>query len=180
MSAPAPASAPIADPAARPPFSVLAIIAFILSFIVTVVGLVLGIVALIQTKRTGARGSGLAVAAIILGALFTVGWIVGGLAILAGTVFLGQQSEARDAATQSDLGNAKIAMIEYATENNGVYPTSVSDLADYGFTPSEASARLSIRGAAGEGLFCLQAISPANHFFHITDSSGVESGPCAP
>ncbi len=50
----------------------LSIIAFILAFILPLVGLILGIVALVKINRGQAEGKGLAVAAIVLGAIFTL------------------------------------------------------------------------------------------------------------
>ncbi|KQQ05195.1 MULTISPECIES: DUF4190 domain-containing protein [unclassified Rathayibacter] len=48
-------------------YNVLAIIGFIASFFVSIVGIVLGFIALSQIKRTGEKGRGLAIAAIIIG-----------------------------------------------------------------------------------------------------------------
>lgn len=50
----------------------LSIIAFILAFILPLVGLILGIVALVKINRGQAEGKGFAVAAIVLGAIFTL------------------------------------------------------------------------------------------------------------
>lgn len=68
-----------AYPGAVPPQSGLAIAAMIVSLcgLVTcglsgVVGLILGIVALQQVRRTGARGRGMAITGIVVGAVFTV------------------------------------------------------------------------------------------------------------
>jgi uncharacterized membrane protein len=54
-------------PAQSDKFNVLAIIGFIASFFISIVGIVLGFIALSQIKRTGERGRGLALAAIIIG-----------------------------------------------------------------------------------------------------------------
>ena len=161
-------------------FSVLAVIAFVLSFLVTVAGVILGIVALVQIRRTHSRGGGLAIAAIILGGIFTIVWIVGGLAIIAGTVFIGQQNQAKDAATQSDLEIAKLAMISYATSNDGQYTTDASKLAGFGYTKSDATRTLTIEGGDSVGAFCIVATSTTGDTFHVTQSSGVDPGPCAP
>lgn len=48
-------------------YNILAIIGFIASFFVSVVGIVLGFIALSQIKRTGEKGRGLAIAAIVIG-----------------------------------------------------------------------------------------------------------------
>ena len=158
--------------------NVLAIVGFILSFVVTLAGIVLGIIALVQIRRTHARGTGLAVAAVVLGAVLTFSWIVVLLAAIAIPVFFGQQSAAEDAATESGLANAKIAMLTYATENNGTYPADIVGLDAEGFTqtPATSNARI-VDGGAG-GYFCIQATSQAGHPFHVTSSAGVETGLC--
>jgi hypothetical protein len=69
---------------AQPRYSVLAIVGFIVAFFISLVGLILSIIALVQIKRTGERGRGLALAGVILGAVFLVfqiiGWIFIGIA----------------------------------------------------------------------------------------------------
>lgn len=62
-----------------------AVSAFVVVFFASVVGLVLGYVALSQMKQTGERGHGLALAAVVLGWVFTVGTLVaGGLLVVGG------------------------------------------------------------------------------------------------
>jgi uncharacterized membrane protein len=58
-------------------FNTLAILAFVLVWLTVIVGLVLGYIALSQIKRTGERGHGLALAAVV------IGWIGVGLGIIA-------------------------------------------------------------------------------------------------
>lgn len=68
-------------------YNILAIIGFIASFFVSVVGIVLGFIALSQIKRTGEKGRGLAIAAIVIGfAAFVIGIIAAiGIFALAAT-----------------------------------------------------------------------------------------------
>jgi hypothetical protein len=70
------------------PFSGLAIAAFVVAFFFSLLGLILGIVALVRIGRTGMRGRGLALAAVILGAVFLIfqiiAFAVGGLHFSAG------------------------------------------------------------------------------------------------
>ena len=57
----------------------LAVVALVLAFLFPLIGLILGYVARSQIKRTGEGGSGMALAAIILGWIFTllaVAWVV--------------------------------------------------------------------------------------------------------
>lgn len=51
--------------------STLAILSLVASVVASVVGIVLGILALVQIRRTGEAGRGLAIAAIIIGILVT-------------------------------------------------------------------------------------------------------------
>ncbi|AND15782.1 DUF4190 domain-containing protein [Rathayibacter tritici] len=48
-------------------YNILAVVGFIASFFVSLVGIVLGFIALSQIKRTGEKGRGLALAAVIIG-----------------------------------------------------------------------------------------------------------------
>ena len=57
--------------------NVLAIVGLVVAFFVPIVGAILGHVALGQIKKTGEEGRGLALAAVILG------WVFTGLAIIA-------------------------------------------------------------------------------------------------
>lgn len=54
----------------------LAIIGFILAFILPPVGFILGIIALSQIKQTNEKGRGLSIAAIVLGAIFFLFWLM--------------------------------------------------------------------------------------------------------
>ncbi|MFP7835063.1 type IV pilin protein [Marisediminicola sp. LYQ134] len=115
--------------------------------------------------------------------LLVVVLIIGILAAIAIPAFLGQQDQARDGAARSDLGNAKVAMVSYATDNNGEY-LATSDaaatstaLADYGYVASDdLDADVSV--ATGGAEFCLQATSGAGNPFHINHDGGVEEGAC--
>lgn len=76
-----PGSYPTAD--GRPPMNVLALVGFIMSLVgVSLVGIILGHVALPQIKRTGERGRGLAIAALVIGYLSIALSILGVILIL--------------------------------------------------------------------------------------------------
>ncbi len=110
--------------------------------------------------------------------LLVVVLIIGILTAIAIPVFLGQQEQAKDAAAKSDLGNAKVAMVSYATANNGTYTTTVADLSDYGYVASSGlDAPVSI--VTGTASFCLQATSGSGTVFSITASGGATEGACA-
>lgn len=80
MTTPAPTPAPAQQPASTEKWNVLSIVAFVLSLVgFNVIAIVLGFIGLNQVKKTGERGRGLAIAAIIIGfvsiALFIIIWI---------------------------------------------------------------------------------------------------------
>jgi hypothetical protein len=167
-------------PVAPVRYNALAIVGFVLSFFLTMVGGILGIVALVQIRRTRERGHELGIAAVVVGTVLTGVWIVVVLSAIAIPVLAAPQPAAEDAATRVGLVKAKIAMINYAAENNGTYPADIIGLDGEGFTQTRATADARIIGGGAGGAFCIQATSQAGHEFHITESQGVESGPCAP
>jgi hypothetical protein len=95
---PAPYGAPGWGPPAYPdhrPTNTLAIVALVMAFVFSPVGIVLGVVARKQIRETGEAGDGLALAGVIIGAVFTalavvlvVIWVVAFAALIgyAGTV----------------------------------------------------------------------------------------------
>jgi hypothetical protein len=74
MTEPTPYTAPAAGPAR--PTNTLAIIAIIAAVVVAPVGIILGFIAKNQIKQTGENGAGLAKAAIIIGIVLTVLWLL--------------------------------------------------------------------------------------------------------
>jgi hypothetical protein len=73
---PSPAYSTAVTPGGQPPYNLLAILAFVFVWITVIVGIILGHIALSQIKRTGERGHGLALAAVI------IGWVALGLGIV--------------------------------------------------------------------------------------------------
>ncbi|MGV3713281.1 type IV pilin protein [Pseudolysinimonas sp.] len=108
--------------------------------------------------------------------LLVVVLIIGILAAIAIPVFLGQQNQAKDAAAKSDLGNAKVALISYATANNGTYTTTTSALSNYGYVASEG-VTLTILSASSSGM-CLRAVSASTKTFYLTATGGVTETAC--
>ncbi len=113
--------------------------------------------------------------------------IIGILAAIAIPVYLGVQNNARDSAVQSDLTNAKTAVVAYETDKN-VLPTAaqltVAVLGSYGFTLNTAdTTSIAYSGAAVAPAFCIKAVSTTGNNFYVTDSTGVvkvASGGAAP
>jgi hypothetical protein len=78
---PVPTAQPAATPAPSEKWNVLSIVAFVIVFFgFSVISIILGFVGLNQIKKTGERGRGLALAAIIIGfvsiVLGIIAWIV--------------------------------------------------------------------------------------------------------
>jgi hypothetical protein len=78
---PVPASQPAATPAPTEKWNVLSIVAFVIVFFgFSIISIILGFIGLNQIKKTGERGRGLALAAIIIGfvsiVLGIITWIV--------------------------------------------------------------------------------------------------------
>ena len=83
MTTPAPAPVP-APSAPAEKWNVLSIVGFVLSIIgFNIVAIVLGFIGLSQVKKTGERGRGLAIAAIIIGFVYIV------IGIILTVVFVG-------------------------------------------------------------------------------------------
>ncbi|MES2169256.1 MAG: prepilin-type N-terminal cleavage/methylation domain-containing protein [Actinomycetota bacterium] len=119
--------------------------------------------------------------------LLVVVLIIGILAAIAIPVFLGQQSQAKDAAAQSDLANAKIALVSYGTANGGSYVgANSSSLSTYGYTASVTGYGITVTTDSANstsGHFCISEASASGttggtHTYGITDSSGAVKGTC--
>ncbi|MCU1508801.1 MAG: hypothetical protein JWQ12_1066 [Glaciihabitans sp.] len=111
--------------------------------------------------------------------LLVVVIIIGILAAIAVPIYLGVQQSSKDAAVQSDVTNAKIAVVAYQTDNNALPATvDAATLGKYGYTVSSntASVAYSVAPAAGATSFCLvgtanSGTTPSK--FYVTDSIGV-------
>jgi len=118
--------------------------------------------------------------------LLVVVLIIGILSAIAIPIFLGQQAAARDSAVQSDITNAKVAIVSaIVADPNGAFPT-IDGLAE--FTPGEDSV-LTLSGDATA--FCIQGFSQTNNggvatpiatetnVYGASDVSGTVLGTCA-
>ncbi len=109
--------------------------------------------------------------------LLVVVLIIGILAAIAIPVFLGQQDSAKDAAAKSDLSNAKVAMIGYATANNGTYTTDTAKLSTYGFVNSDG--RTAVVKLVGTTDFCVQTTGAGTNVFSVTKAGNIVPTACA-
>jgi len=114
--------------------------------------------------------------------LLVVVIIIGILAAIAIPVYIGVQNSAKDSAVQSDLSNAKTAVVAYFTRT-GTFPADLTGLAADGFPEggsidySEGSGSAPALSGDAQG-FCIEATSPTSNAFHITDSAGVAEDGC--
>lgn len=102
--------------------------------------------------------------------------IIGILAAIAIPVYLNVQNNAKDSAVQSDLTNAKTAIISAQT-TTGALPATAADIstvitAAQGYTKSPDIAR-AITYQATTTSFCIAAASVTGSVFFVTDTAGV-------
>ena len=114
--------------------------------------------------------------------LLVVVLIIGILSAIAIPIFLGQQNQAKEAATKSDLTNLKVAVISYQTAHNGTYPTTgvptgtqLTELQGFGFVQSDNTSASSIKSTAP---LCLEATSTTTTVYHLGATGGVATGAC--
>ncbi|MER3388516.1 MAG: prepilin-type N-terminal cleavage/methylation domain-containing protein [Microcella sp.] len=108
--------------------------------------------------------------------LLVVVIIMGILAAVAVPIFLGQQSQAHNAAAKSDLVHIRTAMVAYSLENDGTFTTSTSDLEGYGFANSTTAAPFIV---VRQERFCIEVVSDSATSFYVTDAAPVQTGTCA-
>ena len=117
--------------------------------------------------------------------LLVVVLIIGILSAIAIPIFLGQQNEAKEAATKSDMVNLRTALISLRTENNGKYPAWVTTtgspgtvaertaLTNAGYVVSETSTDFMILEATDANL-CFTGLSTTGSYFVLTQNRGVK------
>jgi type IV pilus assembly protein PilA len=122
--------------------------------------------------------------------------IIGILAAVAIPIYLNQQGTAKDAAAKADLSTAKIALISYALDNNGAYPTATTPagiataLAKYGFVQTADTSGLTLVAVDGTssstgivaGTYCISETSASGQNFRVLDNTSTVaavSAPCA-
>ena len=160
----------------------LAIVSLITSILpLYVVGVITGHIALSQIKRTGAKGHGFALAGVILGYIgIVVVPVIGVLSAIAVPIFLGQQGAARDSAVQSDIINAKIAVVSAVIIDPTRFPT-LADVSDVFVAGPDSVITLTGDISA----FCIEGYSLANDsgggsatHFATSDISDTVPGTC--
>ena len=108
--------------------------------------------------------------------LLVVVIIIGILAAIAIPVYLGIQNNAKDSSAQSDLTNAKTAVVAYLTDKSSIPAgtlMNVAGLGGYGFTQGANTTTLAYSGTPTNSAFCITAVSSTPKTFYVTESSGV-------
>ena len=116
--------------------------------------------------------------------LLVVVIIIGILAAIAIPIYIGVQNSAKDSAVQSDLTNAKTAIVAYGTAN----PTastipSVAALSTYGYPGNSTDATvISFTGVNPKTAFCIQTFrvggTQAADGFYVKSDGNVTKGTC--
>jgi type IV pilus assembly protein PilA len=121
--------------------------------------------------------------------LLVVVIIIGILAAIAIPVYIGVQNNAKNSATQSDLNNAKTALVAYQTNNNAwpavgllTTATGTAGLGDYGWTVSNNTTSILYKSntapAVSASDFCLIGISKGGGTYYVTAALGVSTTSC--
>jgi prepilin-type N-terminal cleavage/methylation domain-containing protein len=106
--------------------------------------------------------------------LLVVVLIIGVLAAIAIPVYIGVQSNAMQSSAQSDLTNAKIAVVAYYTDHEA-FPSAIDavTLAGYGYTGDSVTDASAV--APSISSFCLTAVGPEGALWYVTESSAPTS-----
>lgn len=119
--------------------------------------------------------------------LLVVVIIIGVLAAIAIPIYIGVQNNAKDKAAQSDLTNARTAIVAYYTEKSAFPATSTfnasnadTGLGKYGFpaasgTVTGAAVSDASTPAGTIDAFCLKAKSDSNTWFYVTQTGSPTS-----
>ena len=120
--------------------------------------------------------------------LLVVVIIIGILAAIAIPVYLGIQNNAKNSAVQSDLTNAKTAVVAYFTANPSLAGPALSAtaLGAYGYTATAGNSisygTASGTPASASAAFCISGIRvggvAASDTYNVTSSGGVSAGAC--
>jgi len=112
--------------------------------------------------------------------LLVVVIIIGILAAIAIPVFIGVQNSAKNSATESDIKNAKTAVVAYFTRE-GELPADATwaygdetGLSEDGFPGvSQEGESITLAAGAEAGTFTITGVSPTGDEFTATESTGV-------
>ena len=98
--------------------------------------------------------------------------------IVPATEQLSKVDEADDLQAKADLANAKVAFISFEIENLTA-PTTVGQLAEFGYSQSEGSSAVRIFPGSTSAALCLDVQSATGSFFKTTLTGMAADGECA-
>jgi type IV pilus assembly protein PilA len=115
--------------------------------------------------------------------LLVVVIIIGILAAIAIPIYIGVQNSAKDSAVQSDLTNAKTAIIAFATANPAATTIPALGLKDYGYAgPSTDVTGIVYTTINPKTNFCISTLrtggDPAKDTFSVTAEGNVKKAAC--
>jgi type IV pilus assembly protein PilA len=115
--------------------------------------------------------------------LLVVVIIIGILAAIAIPIYIGVQNSAKDSAVQSDLTNAKTAIVAYGTANPTDDALADGDLDDYGYSgPSTDVVLIDYIGIDPRGTFCIETVreggDPLVDTYSVSAEGNVEKAAC--
>lgn len=116
--------------------------------------------------------------------LLVVVIIIGVLAAIAIPVYLGIQNNAKDSAVQSDVTNAKTAIVAYQTDTGSLPAegdlTAATLDPKYGFSQGANTSKVTFSILADKSGWCVEADSKdTTTKFGATDKTGAAKGTCA-
>jgi type IV pilus assembly protein PilA len=119
--------------------------------------------------------------------LIVVVLVIGVLAALAVPNYLGLRQSAQEAATRSDLGSNRTALVGYSIDNNGVVPAragfdpaaSGSNLVGYGWQQSPESRAVDYWTNADRTAWCLQITNVTGTVLRVSANTSTAEGTCA-
>lgn len=100
--------------------------------------------------------------------------------------YIGLQASTREAATKSDLGSDRTALVAYGIDNNGVFPKKSdlntetgSLLTGYGWQKSPETDLLTYSPNAARTSWCLEGKSVTGTVFRVSPSNPTAVGTCS-
>ncbi|WBU37647.1 prepilin-type N-terminal cleavage/methylation domain-containing protein [Homoserinibacter sp. YIM 151385] len=114
--------------------------------------------------------------------LLVVVLVIGILAAIAIPVYIGVQDNAKNSAVQSDLRNAKTAIVAWYTQNPGAtsFGATADQLAANGYSKSDGVSEVNFTGVVSQTDFCISATraDQTTTVFHTEERGSVASGGC--
>jgi type IV pilus assembly protein PilA len=113
--------------------------------------------------------------------LLVVVIIIGILAAIAIPIYIGVQNSAKDSAVQSDLTNAKTAIVAFATANPTLNSIPADGLASYGYAgPSTDVMPIVYTAVNPRGAFCIstQRTGDGAQVYSVSSEGNVKKAAC--